>query len=150
MIRSMTVGGSRSVRALVGLAAVAALSLGVSGCGGDDAGPGTEQMLQGVPVDQAIAKQGGSCVTGGTPGRSDCSLGQLRFSLAPNSWVSKAGERERECRDGAASRSTKVLTNHSWVAYADDDAVLEQVRDKLAAAGAPSEVLGYCDWGDEE
>lgn len=124
---------------------VAAGALVLAGCGGDD-GPSTAEMLEGVPVEEAIAELGGQCEISGTQGRNNCSAEGVSFQLVHNSWITQAGQRERECQAEQVSLTTQVLTNHSWVIYADQPAELEKLQAGLTEVGAPAQMLGYCEW----
>lgn len=108
----------------------------------------TAQMREGVPVTEAIAEAGGSCENAGAVDRRNCMLEGVSFQLEPGTWVRQAGERERQCNLGQASPATKVLTNTSWVIYADDEKELQKLQTALKGKGAPSQVLGYCEWNE--
>ena len=105
-------------------------------------------MLEGRPVAEGIAAAGGSCKASGAIDRRNCMLDGVGFQLAEGTWVRQAGERERECSQGQASRETKVLTNRSWMIYADEPAELERVQASLSSNGVASKILGYCDWDE--
>lgn len=104
------------------------------------------EMLDARPVSEGITAAGGSCEASGAIDRRNCILEGVQFQLAEGTWVQRSGERERECTQGQASRDTKVLTNRSWMIYADDEAQLDKVRGLLAGNAVPSEIMGYCDW----
>lgn len=136
-------GSLGPARGLVLLAGAGALVLG--GCGGSE-GPSTAEMLEGVPINQAIGEIGGSCEVSGTQGRSNCRAEGVSFQLAHNSWVPQAGQRERECDTEQVSSQTKVLTNHSWMIMVDSPEELDGLSARLSEVGAPAQIKGYCDW----
>ena len=103
-------------------------------------------MLEGRPVSEGITAAGGSCEASGAIDRRNCVLDGVEFQLSEGTWIRQAGERERECSQGQASRLTMVLTNRSWMVYADDQEELEKVQGLLLGTGVPSQVVGYCDW----
>lgn len=131
------------VGTLAAIAGSAALVLGA--CGGSD-GPSTSEMLDGVAIDQAITDLGGTCEVSGTQGRSNCDADGISFQLVYNSWVTQAGQRERECQREEVSLTQQVLTNHSWIIYTDEDSELERLQGSLTEVGAPSQIKGYCEW----
>lgn len=117
----------------------------LTACGGSD-GPTTSEMLDGVPIEEAVATLGGQCELSGTQGRSNCAADGVSFQLIHNSWVSQAGQRERECDTEQVSPATEVLTNRSWVIHTDDPEDLGKLQVRLEEVGAPSQIKGYCDW----
>lgn len=131
--------------ALLGVGAALALS----GCGSDEEADARSAMIDGKPIEQSIVELGGSCSTSGMAGRMSCEYEGSSFALMPNSWESKAGQRERECKAEQVQLTTQVLTNHRWMVTSDDESSLEQLREALASKGTPSEVVGYCDWDED-
>lgn len=142
---AMTVGKKWCAAALLGAGAV----LGLSACGSDEDAQARTAMIEGKPVEQAIAELGGSCANTERAGRLTCDYQGSTFVLAPNSWEAKAGQRERECRAEQVSAAVQVLTNHRWVITADDESSLESLKQGLSSKGAPSEIVGYCDWDEK-
>lgn len=132
---------------LVGVIAIVAL-LWLFGRGADstDETAGMNEMLDARPVSEGITAAGGSCEASGAIDRRNCTLEGVQFQLAEGAWVGQSGERERECDQGQASRETKVLTNRSWMIYADDEPQLDKVRELLSDNAVPAEIMGYCDW----
>lgn len=120
------------------------------GRGADSTNTGVDEqsMLDGRPVSEGIVAAGGSCEASGAIDRRNCTLEGVGFQLAEGTWTRQAGERERECNLGQASRSTKVLTNRSWMVYADGPDELETVQDILSNNGVSSQIVGYCDWDE--
>lgn len=139
----LTVAGAVLV-AVVGIIAL----LWLVGRGADSADEAVEmnEMLDARPVSEGITAAGGSCEASGAIDRHNCTLEGVQFQLAEGTWVRQSGERERECAQGQASPETKVLTNRSWMIYADDEAQLDKVRGLLSSNAVPSEIVGYCDW----
>lgn len=134
-------------RAVLGVGLVGVV-IGLGGCGSDKEAQNTTAMIQGKPILESIGALGGSCSTSGMAGQMSCSWDGKSFALAPNSWETKANERERQCDAGQASQSTQVLTNHSWMVTSNEESSLEALRDGLKSKGTPSEVIGYCDWDE--
>jgi len=108
--------------------------------------PSTQEMLGGKPPADAVAAAGGSCKTMDSAGRQTCRVHEVQFYLLPDTWESKAGERERECNTGMMTNATKVLTNGSWMAYPADADDFAEVAAVLSDGGAPSRQLGYCEY----
>ncbi|PZU04651.1 MAG: hypothetical protein DI630_00615 [Gordonia sp. (in: high G+C Gram-positive bacteria)] len=132
---------------LVAVVAIVAL-VWLLGRGADsvDDSDNAQALLEGRPVSEGIAAAGGSCEASGAIDRRNCTLDGVSFQLADGAWVRQSGERERQCIQGQASRQTKVLTNRSWMVYADDEGQLKKVQGLLSTNGVPSEIVGYCDW----
>ncbi|ADK68923.1 hypothetical protein [Gordonia sp. KTR9] len=105
-------------------------------------------MLEGRPVSEGITAAGGSCEASGAIDRRNCTLDGVTFQLSEGTWVRQSGERERQCMQGQASRQTKILTNRSWMVYADDEDQLMKIKDHLSDNGVDSEIVGYCDWDE--
>ncbi|OUS97218.1 hypothetical protein [Rhodococcus sp. NCIMB 12038] len=153
-VRELLAGRRTSVLVLATAVLVAVLGivalLWLLGRGADakNADVDAQSMLEGRPVSEGIAAAGGSCEASGAIDRRNCTLADVRFQLAEGMWTRQAGERERECNLGQASRATKVLTNKSWMVYADGPEELEKVQGLLASNGVPSQIVGYCDWDE--
>ncbi|MET3959845.1 hypothetical protein ABIE52_006780 [Rhodococcus sp. OAS809] len=153
-VRELWTGRRTLVLTLAGAVFVAVLAivtlLWLLGRGADSASEDVDvhAMLEGRPVTEGITAAGGSCEASGAIDKRNCTLEGVGFQLAEGTWIRQAGERERECNQGQASRSTKVLTNGSWMVYADDEAELEKVNGILASNGVPSQIVGYCDWNE--
>lgn len=153
-VRELWTGRRSLFLALGGAVLVAVLAivslLWLLGRGADSTGEDVDvhALLDGRPVIEGIAAAGGSCGASGAIHRRNCILDGVGFQLAEGTWVRQAGERERECNQGQVSRSTKVLTNRSWMVYADDEAELQKVKDAFSNNGVPSQIVGYCDWDE--
>lgn len=132
---------------LVGVVGIVTL-LWLLGRGADstDEAADMNAMLDARPVSEGITAAGGTCEASGAIDRTNCTLEGVQFQLAEGAWVRQSGERERECTQGQASRETKVLTNRSWMIYADDEVQLDKVRGLLSDNAVPAEIMGYCDW----
>ena len=137
-----------AVLAVVGLVAVVAVVLGCWWALRPDPeppAPSRQAMLTGTPVQVAIERAGGHCVAAGATDRRNCELAGVDFQLVPGAWTAQAGERERQCNQDQVSPQVQLLTNHSWVIYADESEQLERVAVALRGQGAPAQKMGYCD-----
>lgn len=105
-----------------------------------------EQVLSHVDVNKAISDAGGHCSPLGNSDRQSCTMNTINFQLARNTWVTQAGQRERECDQGQANSKMMVLTNHDWMIYADQQEQLAALRDDLGTHGATADITGYCTW----
>lgn len=153
-VRELLTRRRSTVLALVGailvavVAIVALLWLLGRGADSDNQAADLQTMLEGRPVGEGIAAAGGTCEASGAIDRRNCSVQGVDFQLAEGTWTRQAGERERECNLGQASRTTKVLTNRSWMVYADGPEELEKLQEIFAGNGVASQIVGYCDWNE--